>query len=86
MTAPRIKPSAFFRREAKTDLFVEDHRETKLGSFVANLAAIDQLVDSAPLHARSTRHVPTSIAAKAAARHTRPRSWCASCSCKRCAT
>jgi len=45
MITPRIKPSAFFRREAKTDLFVQDHRETKLGGFVANLAAIDQLVD-----------------------------------------
>jgi len=41
MITPRIKPSAFFRREPKTDLFVQDHREAKLGGFVANLAAID---------------------------------------------
>ncbi len=45
MITPRIKPSAFFRREPKIDLFVQDTREAKLGNFVANLAAIDELVD-----------------------------------------
>lgn len=45
MITPRIKPSAFFRREAKTDLFVQDHREAKLGGFIEKLAAIDALVD-----------------------------------------
>lgn len=45
MITPRTKPSAFFRREASKDLFVQDLREAKLGGFVANLAAIDGLVD-----------------------------------------
>ncbi len=45
MITPRAKPSAFFRRQPSGDLFVQDQRETKLGGFIANLAAMDELVD-----------------------------------------
>lgn len=45
MITPRIKPSAFFRHQPKSDLFVQDTRESKLGGFIANLVAIDGLVD-----------------------------------------
>lgn len=49
MITPRIKPSAFFRREPRSDLFVQDRREAKLGGFIANLAAMDELVDFAAI-------------------------------------
>jgi IS5 family transposase len=46
MIPPRIKPSAFFRRQpSSVDLFVEEHRQAKLGAYVANLAAMDALIN-----------------------------------------
>jgi IS5 family transposase len=45
MITPRIKPSAFFRRQPSGDLFVEEHRQAKLGSYVAHLAGMDELID-----------------------------------------
>ena len=45
MITPRIKPSAFFQEQPATELFVQEHRKAKLGSYVANLAAMDGLID-----------------------------------------
>lgn len=45
MITPRIKPSTFWRHEAGADLFMQDHRQAKLGGFIANLAAMDELID-----------------------------------------
>lgn len=45
MVTPRIKPSVFFQDPPDTDLFVQAHRQAKLGSYVANLAAMDGLID-----------------------------------------
>ena len=45
MITPRIKPSAFFARQPSGDLFVEEQRQNKLGAYVANLAAMDGLID-----------------------------------------
>ena len=52
MITPRIKPSAFWRRQASSDLFVQDRRQEKMGSFIANLAAMDELVDFAAVAAQ----------------------------------
>lgn len=49
MITPRAKPSALFCRQPSTDLFVHEHREAKLGGFIANLAAMDDLIDFAPI-------------------------------------
>lgn len=49
MITPRAKPSAFFRRQPSMDLFVQEHREAKLGGFIANLAAMDDLIDFAAI-------------------------------------
>ena len=45
MITPRIKSSAFWRRQPTVDLFVQDQRQAKLGGFIANLAAMDELID-----------------------------------------
>ena len=45
MITPRIKPSVFFQDQPDTDLFVQAHRQAKLGSYVANLASMDGLID-----------------------------------------
>lgn len=45
MITPRIKPSAFWRRQPTADLFVQEQRQAKLGGFIANLAAMDELID-----------------------------------------
>ena len=52
MITPRIKPSAFWRRQPSTDLFVQDQRQAKLGGFIANLAAMDELIDFAVIAAQ----------------------------------
>jgi transposase, IS5 family len=52
MITPRIKPSAFWRRQASVDLFVQDQRQSKLGGFIANLAAMDELIDFAAIAAQ----------------------------------
>ena len=52
MISPRIKPSAFWRRQPSTDLFVQDNRQAKLGGFIANLAAMDGLIDFAAIAAQ----------------------------------
>jgi transposase, IS5 family len=52
MITPRIKPSAFWRRQPTADLFVQDQRQAKLGSFVENLAAMDELIDFAAVAAQ----------------------------------
>ncbi|MBI5270772.1 MAG: hypothetical protein HY856_13975 [Burkholderiales bacterium] len=39
------KPTAFFRRQPSADLFVQEHPEAKLAGFIANLAAMDDLID-----------------------------------------
>lgn len=55
MITPRIKPSAFFRDQPATDLFVQSHRQAKLGGYVATLAAMDGLIDFGALaHAVDT--------------------------------
>ncbi len=43
MITPRIKPSSFWRHQPGADLFVQDQRQAKLGGFIANLAAMDEL-------------------------------------------
>jgi transposase, IS5 family len=45
MITPRIKPSVFFQDQPDTDLLVQAHRQAKLSSYVANLAAMDGLID-----------------------------------------
>lgn len=52
MITPRIKPSAFWRRQASVDLFVQDQRQSKLGGFIANLAAMDELIGFAAIAAQ----------------------------------
>jgi len=47
MITPRIKRSAFWRRQPSSDLFVQDQRQDKMGGFIANLAAMDELIDFA---------------------------------------
>jgi hypothetical protein len=43
MITPRIKPSSFWRHQPGADLFVQDQRQAKLGGFIANLAAMDEM-------------------------------------------
>lgn len=52
MITPRIKPSAFWRRQPTADLFVQDQRQAKLGGFIANLAAMDELINFAAIAAQ----------------------------------
>ncbi len=52
MTTPRIKPSSFWRSQPGADLFVQEQRQAKLGGFIANLAAMDELIDFAAIAAR----------------------------------
>ena len=52
MITPRIKPSSFWRSQPGADLFVQDQRQAKLGGFIANLAAMDELIDFAAIAAR----------------------------------
>jgi hypothetical protein len=47
MIGPCIKPSAFWCRQPSADLFVQDNRKAKLGRFIANLVAMDELIDFA---------------------------------------
>lgn len=58
MITPRIKPSAFWRRQPSTDLFIQDQRQAKLGSFIANLAAMDELIDFRVIAAEVDRACP----------------------------
>jgi hypothetical protein len=83
MITSRIKPSAFFRDQPATDLFVQEHRQAKLGSYVANLAATDGLIDLGAVSVRLMRPVRVQTAAKAVSRLASPRSWY---SCRRCTT
>lgn len=52
MITPRIKPSAFWRRQPTADLFVQEQRQDKMGGFIANLAAMDELIDFAAVAAQ----------------------------------
>jgi transposase, IS5 family len=52
MITPRTKPSAFWRHQPSADLFIQDQRQTKLGGFIANLAAMDELIDFAAIAAQ----------------------------------
>ena len=45
MITPRIKPSKFWNHRPEADLFVQEHRQAKLGQYVAKLAAMDELID-----------------------------------------
>jgi hypothetical protein len=47
----RIKPFSFWCRQPSTDLFVQDERQAMLGGFIANLAAMDELIDFAAVTA-----------------------------------
>ena len=58
MITPRIKPSSFWRSQPGADLFVQDQRQAKLGGFIANLAAMDELIDSAAIAARVATACP----------------------------
>jgi IS5 family transposase len=58
MITPRIKPSAFWRRQPTTDLFVQDQRQAKLGNFIASLAAMDELIDFAAIATEVDRACP----------------------------
>jgi IS5 family transposase len=60
MITPRIKPSAFWRRQPTTDLFVQDQRQAKLGNFIASLAAMDELIDFAAIATEVDRACPLS--------------------------
>jgi hypothetical protein len=52
MSTSRIKPSSLWRHQPGADLFVQDQRQAKLGGFIANLAAMDELIDFAAIAAR----------------------------------
>jgi IS5 family transposase len=58
MIPPRIKPSAFWWRQPSVDLFVQDQRQSKLGSFIANLAAMDELIDFSVIAAQVDKTCP----------------------------
>ena len=58
MITPRIKPSGFWRRQPSVDLFVQDLRQTTLGSFIANLAAMDELIDFGVIAAQVDKACP----------------------------
>lgn len=58
MITPRIKPSAFWRRQPSVDLFVQDQRQTKLGSFIANLAAMEELINFSAIAAQVDEACP----------------------------
>ncbi len=45
MITPRIKRSVFWRSQPGGDLFVQDQGQPKLGGLIANLAAMDELID-----------------------------------------
>ena len=45
MITPRIKPSKFWGHQPGADLFIQEHRQAKLGSYVAKLATMDELID-----------------------------------------
>ena len=64
MTKPRAKPAKFFRRQPSTDLLVQDQREAKLVGFIANLAAMDQLIDFAAVAAQVDAACPRSDRSK----------------------
>ena len=58
MITPRIKPSAFWRLQPTADLFIQDQRQAKLGSFIANLAAMDELIDFSVIAAQVDQACP----------------------------
>jgi len=58
MITPRIKLSSFGRRQASTDLFVQNDRQDKLGGFIADLAAMEELIDFAGVTARDDAACP----------------------------
>ncbi|MCZ8236725.1 MAG: hypothetical protein O9335_16365 [Inhella sp.] len=47
-----VSRSALWRRQPTADLFVQEQRQTKLGGFIANLAAMDELVNFAAIAAQ----------------------------------
>lgn len=51
MITPRIKPSKFWHHQPAADLFVQEQRQAKLGSYVAKLATMDELIDFAAIAA-----------------------------------
>ncbi|MFN3915886.1 MAG: IS5 family transposase [Aquabacterium sp.] len=58
MITPRIKPSAFWRRQPSADLFVQEQRQAELGGFVESLAAMDELIDFGAVAAQVERACP----------------------------
>lgn len=52
MTCARTHTASFWRRQPKSDLFVQDQRQAKLGGFIASLAAMDELIDFAAIAAQ----------------------------------
>jgi IS5 family transposase len=58
MITPRIKPSTFWSRQPVADLFVQEHRQAKLGSYVAKLASMDELIDFQSIAAEVDKTCP----------------------------
>ena len=86
MITPRIKPSKFWQNQAAADLFIQEQRQTKLGSYVATLAKMDELIDFAVIAAAVDKACPRADRSKGAARRTPPRSWFVWSSCSRSTT
>ncbi len=58
MITLRIKPSTFWSRQPVADLFVQEHRQAKLGSYVAKLASMDELIDFQAIAAEVDKTCP----------------------------
>lgn len=64
MITPRIKPSKFWKSQPVTDLFIQEQRQAKLGSYVAKLATMDELIDFAAIAAAVDAACPRADRAK----------------------
>lgn len=58
MITPRIKPPKFWNHRPEADLFVQEHRQAKLGQYVAKLAAMDELIDFGAIAAAVDKAMP----------------------------
>ncbi|MGK0674727.1 MAG: hypothetical protein ABWU16_08735 [Halothiobacillaceae bacterium] len=61
MTASRIKPLSFWHARPDTELFVHEERQAKLGSFIANLAAMDAWIDIAAIAVQVGALIPLQL-------------------------
>ncbi len=66
MITPRIRPTSFWRRQPRGDLFVQEQRHAKLGGLIANLAAMGELIDFAAIAAQVDAACPRAGCSKGA--------------------